>query len=207
MALAASIGVSKRDADEAWLTLCRGYLDPRRKYHTFEHVRWVLRRIDEMASVESHRGAKFDARTWNLIRWAAWFHDAVLSGSPDDEQLSADRACDFLGPDDSLLVRKIIMATTHDRVPLLYEAAVLCDADLAILGAEPEQFDDYECRVREEWAQVPDRLFQEARAAILKRFTRRPWIYMTEYGRQRWENQARTNLHRSLEKLAVGGTE
>lgn len=179
------------------------YQSPRRKYHTLEHIYWVLRRIDEMADDAKGRGAKFDEHEWDVLRWAAWYHDAVLEGSPDDEELSANKArWSFPGnaPGREEAAR-LILATAHDRVPLDHWAARLCDADLSILGADPEHFDRYEAQVREEWAHVPTELFNVARATILKRFADRHRIYMTDYGRTRWERKARQNLARSMAKL------
>jgi predicted metal-dependent HD superfamily phosphohydrolase len=183
------------------------YGKPPRRYHTLEHIGWGLRRLDEMAEVERRRGAKFDDEAWNLIRWAFWFHDAILCGSPDDEQLSADVAALELEAlhahtnERTDTVRRLIMATAHDRVPLAYDAAIMCDADLSILGASAEDFDRYEALVREEWAHVPEHLFAGARHQILGRIAAHPWIYMTEFGRQRWEVRARENLARSMASL------
>lgn len=182
------------------------YGSERRKYHTLEHIGWGLHRLDDMADEAKSRGAKFQAREWDLIRWAFWFHDFELEGSPNDEANSATAARLALsaagGPLlDCATVGRLIYATEHERIPLAHDAAVICDADLSILGAPDDAFDHYEALVREEWAHVPDLLFATARAVILKRFVDRPWIYMTDYGRTRWERKARANLARSLAKL------
>jgi predicted metal-dependent HD superfamily phosphohydrolase len=182
----------------------RAYSEPRRRYHTLVHIGWGLRRLDEMAEVERHRGAKFDEPFWNTIRWAFWWHDYSLNGSPDDEKKSAEAGVRWLPPGSKVEpadVRRLIMATAHDRVPLAYDAAIMCDADLSILGASVEDFDRYEALVREEWAHVPEHLFAGARYQILGRIAAHPWIYMTEFGRQRWEVRARENLARSMASL------
>lgn len=186
-----------------WKSVALAYSGPRRKYHTLEHVYWVLRRINEMADDAHGRGARFHPIDWDCLRWAAWYHDYTLNGSPEDEQQSADE-CRWASNGlmhEAYDAHQLILATAHDRIPLDHQAARLCDADLSILGADPEHFDRYEEQVREEWAHVPDELFKTARAVILKRFVERPWIYMTDYGRTRWERRARQNLERSMAKL------
>jgi predicted metal-dependent HD superfamily phosphohydrolase len=199
--------VHGRTSEKLFEKIEEAYSSGRRRYHTLEHVAWVLKRIDEMADVDVGRGAKFDAAGWNVIRWAAWYHDFVLDGSPDDEKQSADAAVRALpeqprgsNPHASDVYR-LILATGHDRIPLRHDEAALCDADLAILGAPIEVFNEYERRVREEWAHVPDELFAPARYVILKRFMDRPWIYMTLFGRERWEQRARSNLAISMARL------
>jgi len=182
------------------------YSSPMRRYHTLEHIGWGLKRIDDMADEDRTRGAKFQSREWDLIRWAFWFHDWVSAGEPTDEEVSgneASRAAQAagLGYVECATVARLVVATAHDRVPLRHDEAIICDADLSILGANEEAFDRYEQLVREEWAHVPDLLFATARAVILRRFAARPWIYMTDYGRTRWERKARANLGRSLAKL------
>lgn len=204
----------KTDPAPTYAKLHGAYEGPRRKYHTLTHVGWVLRRIDEMAEVERHRGAQFDAALWNTIRWAAWWHDYVCEGTPEDEAHSANEAWSegFVvrrgpGTDAACTLgtatRRLILATSHNRVPLKYDEAILCDADLSILGASDEDFDRYEALVREEWAHVPDHLFAGARHAILKRLARHPRLYWTQYGRDHWGVRADANLERSIAKLAA----
>jgi predicted metal-dependent HD superfamily phosphohydrolase len=59
------------------------------------------------------------------------------------------------------------------------DAAVLCDADLAILGAEPERFDHYDRQIREEYAWVPEPVYRQKRGEVLAGFLERPRIYRT----------------------------
>ena len=75
---------------------------------------------------------------------------------------------------------------------------MLVDIDLAILGAPPARFDEYEREVRAEYARVPDFLFRAKRKEILQAFRARPAIYSTAPMRERLETRARANLARSL---------
>ena len=85
--------------------------------------------------------------------------------------------------------------------PLDPDARLLVDIDLAILGAAPERFDEYEVQVRQEYAWVPGPLFRRKRREILQGFLDRPCIYTTEPFRTRFELQARSNLQRSVARL------
>jgi predicted metal-dependent HD superfamily phosphohydrolase len=95
------------------------------------------------------------------------------------------------------------MATRHKAVPRGTDAEILVDIDLSILGAAPDRFDEYERQVREEYAWVPDFLFRRERKAILKEFLARPQIFSSTHFRGRYEQQARSNLERSLERLGA----
>jgi predicted metal-dependent HD superfamily phosphohydrolase len=75
------------------------------------------------------------------------------------------------------------------------------DVDLAILGAAPERFAEYELQVRQEYAWVPGLLFRRKRRALLGQLLARPRIYATESFHQALELRARDNLRHSLARL------
>lgn len=78
---------------------------------------------------------------------------------------------------------------------------MLVDADLAILGAEPARFEEYEADIRQEYRWVPSFLYRRKRRALLREFLERPAIFCTAGFRQKYEAAARRNLERSLEAL------
>jgi predicted metal-dependent HD superfamily phosphohydrolase len=90
------------------------------------------------------------------------------------------------------------MATRHEAVPQTRDERVLIDVDLWILGAPEKRFDEYERQVREEYGWVPGLIYRRKRRAILESFVARPTIYSTERFIERYEQQARANLARSL---------
>jgi predicted metal-dependent HD superfamily phosphohydrolase len=90
------------------------------------------------------------------------------------------------------------MATRHEAVPQTKDEKVLIDVDLWILGAPQARFDEYEKQVREEYRWVPGLIYRHKRREILASFAARPTIYNTERFIERYEQQARANLARSL---------
>jgi predicted metal-dependent HD superfamily phosphohydrolase len=185
--------------------LVQVYSAPRRHYHTLAHVMLVLERISEILDAGP---ADFTVRDYLALQWAAWFHDAVMFVSVTDVMDSAFMAAEVLrqaGLSYPLIdtVHRLILATGHDRDKLYWDEAILVDADLSILGADREQFDEYERLVRLEYPDVSDVDFAAGRAKILKRFLDRHGIYFTEYGRKSWENKARANLRYSIHKLGA----
>ena len=98
-------------------------------------------------------------------------------------------------------VHALVMATCHDAQPTTADAGLLVDIDLSILGAGPERFDEYEVQVRQEYAWVPGLVFRRKRREILQGFLARPRIYATDPFHRRFEEQARANLQRSVDRL------
>ena len=98
-------------------------------------------------------------------------------------------------------VRTLILATKHDTFPVGGDALLLADIDLSIFGRAPNDFDEYERKIRGEYAWLPEEAYREGRAAILRRFLARNRIYHTEHFHCLFEEQARHNLEHSLSKL------
>lgn len=74
----------------------------------------------------------------DAVRLAAWYHDCVYEGLPDDEERSARRAeedLSRLGVAPAMVdevARLVRMTVTHDPAPGDHNGEVLSDADLAV---------------------------------------------------------------------------
>ena len=187
--------------------LVRRYAEPHRAYHVLAHIERCLDELDRVR----HLAADPDA-----IEAALWFHDAIYeTDRRDNEERSArlaDEALAEAGVDAARRTRiaDLILATRHDAPPdaagRAADERLVADIDLAILGAEPEDFDRYEAAIRREFAVVPAELFRAGRTSILRRFLNRRAIYATDEFRTRYEAQARTNLERSVAAPAIQRT-
>ncbi len=98
-------------------------------------------------------------------------------------------------------VANLIIATKHSATLTDSDVQLLIDIDLSILGQSEERFDEYERQVRKEYEWVPEDQFVAGRSAILKSFLDRSNIYSTQFFRNKYEMQARTNIARSLARL------
>ena len=205
-----------RHLADAWLTLARRagarddvagtgsallgrWSEPHRAYHDLAHLDEVLRRIDLLAVEADHP---------DLVRLAAWFHDAVYDpGATDNEERSAEVATVALaalglapGVVDEV-ARLVRLTATHAVGPADRDGAVLCDADLAVLAADPLRYQSYVEGVRREYAHLDDPAFARGRADVLHRLLDRPQLFMTAYGRREWEQLARTNVSAETRSL------
>ena len=176
------------------------YSEPHRKYHTVQHLDECFEKLDEVRALARHPAE---------VELALWFHDAIYDVKRhDNEKKSADwaRASAVAAgtPADACnRAHSLVMATRHKAVPRGTDAEILVDVDLSILGAAPERFDESERQVREEYAWVPEFVFRRERKAILKKILARPRIFSTARFRDRYEQQARSNIERSLERLGA----
>jgi predicted metal-dependent HD superfamily phosphohydrolase len=176
--------------------LLQAYSEPQRHYHTLQHLAECLQLQSESAHLAQHPAE---------MAIALWFHDAVYDvKAHDNEARSADWAVTTLqaaGVSAEVQARAhaLIMATEHTTAPLAGDAALLVDIDLAILGATPARFAEYERQIRQEYAWVPEDVFVEKRRAVLRSFMSRPHIYSTTFFHQMFETPARVNLQKTLQ--------
>jgi predicted metal-dependent HD superfamily phosphohydrolase len=177
------------------------YGDIRRGYHDLRHLREVLEHVEELMEA--------DHPALEAVLLAAWFHDAVYEGRPEDEERSARLAEDSLEPPlGAGLAREVarLVRLTAGHRPADDDLAgqVLCDADLAILAAGPERYADYVAGVRREHAHVPDADFATGRASVLRDLLAKPSLFHTAVARERWEEPARKNVAAELSSLSGG---
>jgi predicted metal-dependent HD superfamily phosphohydrolase len=174
------------------------YQEPHRHYHTLQHLDECLQFFAELRHLATNPGE---------IDLALWFHDAIYDPSRhDNEQLSAEWARSSVtdaGITSSIADRiyELVLATRHHAKPDAVDTKILIDVDLAILGAHQERFHEYERQIRNEYAFVPEPLFREKRAEILRGFLGRQTLFNTPLFIERYEQQARFNLNRALEVL------
>ncbi|WP_053736023.1 hypothetical protein [Nocardia sp. NRRL S-836] len=180
--------------------LAERYAEPHRAYHNTFHVVTVVRDSSALADAFA-----FSVEERAVLALAACAHDVIYDGKPgDDERASAQWARDRLaGLDEQHIARveSLVLATiTHSSDDPL--AHVLLDADLAILGSEPEHYERYRQAVRREYARYDDPAWRTGRAAVLRSLLERDDLYVTEPARQLWDAAARSNLARELQSLA-----
>ena len=186
--------------------LLGAYAEPRRGYHDLRHLEEVLDHLDVLLADPGTGPLRVDA---DVVRLAAWFHDAVYDGAPDDEERSARLAEESLAAAGvqveivAEVARLVRLTAAHDPADGDLAGAVLSDADLAVLAAEPERYAEYVSGVRREYAHVPDDAFRRGRAEVLRGLLAAPSLFRTAAGRRRWEARARANVEAELAALDV----
>jgi len=176
--------------------------EPQRRYHGVHHVTWVIRHVHDLA-------AEVAVRDLGAIIVAAFFHDAVYDPRASDNEACsarvAARALTGLGWDGgrTLAVTAMIQATAKHEWSADGDTAVLLDADLAVLGAEPSPYVAYVTGVRAEYAHLDAASWRDGRRHVLERLLSADPLFATEPGRRRWAARARANLTAELATLAA----
>jgi predicted metal-dependent HD superfamily phosphohydrolase len=179
------------------------YREPHRYYHTATHIMMVIRHLHEVsAMLESQPSAELLA--------AALYHDAIYDPrASDNEARCASLANSQLAEigwsyGRCATVGTMILATdghSSSYTELIPETAMLLDADLAILGADPRSYSAYVTGVRAEYFFVDDERWRSGRGRILQDFLDRPRIFATDYMNTEFEHRARANLEAELATL------
>lgn len=178
-------------ADAELQDLLRRYREPQRHYHTLQHLEECFAGFDLLLEAAARPGE---------IALALWFHDAVYDvRRHDNEARSAALAAGCLraaGADDGAVqrVHALVMATRSHEPGGDPDRAILLDIDLAILGAVPARFAQYERQVRAEYAHVAEADYRAGRRRALAGFSARPRIYLTARFFDAYERRARENL-------------
>ena len=191
---------------EVGADLIERWTGPGRAYHNLRHLTDVLARVDELAE-ETHEP--------ELVRLAAWYHGAIFDAAHpatyanrggEDEVASARLAREQLTalglPAASVdRVHQLVIALVrHSADPSDFDCAVLCDADLAMLAAEPQRYKAYLHDVRAEYAHLPVEDYVRARIRILKKLLARATLFSSPLGAA-WEEPARQNVSAELQRL------
>ena len=189
--------VAATDGDPIFDDLQARYTEAHRAYHNLEHIRECLDHFDAARHLT--------ARSIE-IELAVWFHDAIYDlQRHDNEERSAQLAEETLqavgsAPEMTRHVGDLIRLTTHTHAPV-GDGALLCDIDLAILGASPERFARYDADIRHEYQWVPEEVYRRERARVLGRFLERSRIYATPFFYGQLERPARANITARLSTL------
>ena len=180
-------------AEDAFADLASRYREPTRHYHTLDHIRAVLDRLDALWP---------DAPP--ALQLAAWLHDVVYdSRAADNEERSADYARAILPalgvPSDVIeeTARLIFLTRSHETDPDDRAGRTLLDADLAVLSADGPTYDAYAAAIRREYAWVAEADYRAGRRRVLERFLVRQRIFLT-MAMAEAEARARDNLRREI---------
>ncbi|MFT4471783.1 DUF4031 domain-containing protein [Arthrobacter sulfonylureivorans] len=188
--------------------LLERWAEPHRHYHAPGHLLAVLEALGQLAPTA-------DSTLRPRAVWlAAWFHDAVYNGrAGQDEQESAELAAARLptagiGPEETAeVVRLVLLTAGHSPGPQDASGALLCDADLAVLGGGPAEYRSYVRNVRQDYAHVADAEFAAGRTAVVRRLLELDPLYRTPAAREKWLDSAQRNLSAELEAWQLHGAD
>lgn len=185
--------------DSLWNQIVSEYSNSKRHYHNLEHLNIVYQILYKV---------KAEIKNWDAIIFCLFYHDIIYKVSKNNNEeksaLVAKKVLDELNVSNktSELVYKMIMATKGHSISLQEDINYFTDADLAILGKSPEQYNIYINSIRKEYKIYPDFMYNKGRIKVLKSFLDRRRIHKTGFFFKNFENQARENMTSEIRTLS-----
>ncbi|OFY83692.1 MAG: hypothetical protein A3F72_12830 [Bacteroidetes bacterium RIFCSPLOWO2_12_FULL_35_15] len=186
--------------NQCYDTLCYGYYEPERYYHNMQHIQSMLEEI---------YNCKNNSLDIDSLLFATWFHDVSYNPkSHTNEAESAALAIVLLKqldvPEVKIqTVQKLILSTINHTKATNSDTNLnfFLDCDLKILGATKEEYMLYAENIRKEYKHVIGFIYRMERKKVLKRFIESASIYRTDYFRNKYEEQARSNILFEIKNL------
>jgi len=146
----------------------------------------------------------------DAVEMAIWFHDVVYDVPTDDNEKASARlftklAVGSVRLDFGQTVHDMILATQHPQIPSNKDEKFLVDVDLSSFGLPWEDMSRDSDNVRQEFASTSDEDFYAGHTAFMRALLGRPHFFATEFFRDRYEDQARSNIARLLEEFRATG--
>ncbi|PSB59419.1 HD domain-containing protein [Chamaesiphon polymorphus] len=212
----------RQEIDRVFQLLVAAYTQPDRHYHNLHHIDHFLTILDPLGQ-RSYRFTTTDGdRSFPTLQdpisisLAAWFHDFIYDSQASDNELqSANAAKELLTNicqvNDSFMqqiapkidrIQQLILATCgHQIDPNDSDLCIFLDADLAILGTDPERYQAYARAIRREYSWVSDADYRAGRIRVLESFLERDRLYCTDVLFDELESIARLNLECEIASL------
>lgn len=181
-----------------WEEIESQYNGTGRYYHNMKHLESLLIQLTEISSTVAD---------WDAVLFAVFYHDIVYDVQrTDNEEQSAVIAglrMEYIGvpPERITNCKQIILATRSHQYDRGEDVNLFTDADLSILGQDPQLYDIYCDHVRNEYACFPDAIYMPARKKVLENFLQMNRIFKTDHFHIKFEIPARQNLQSEIDRL------
>lgn len=181
--------------------------EPWRRHHDSSHLdQMVDVLVPNIADLENPRRVFWSLIGHDSIYLPELYHPKLPKGLNEEKsaQLTIGSLSKWLNFEEVEKIGEDIRSTAdhkwnqHDK-----DQAYLLDADLSILGSEPEVFDEYDRSIREEYSFVDLANFRFVRRGILKHFFENDRLFLTDVFYEQFETQSKENLERKIEEYYI----
>lgn len=102
-------------------------------------------------------------------------------------------------------IYRLVRETAHGsgEKPTEYLSMIMHDLDMSILAAPPERYALYVADIMTEFGIYPGREFAKARAELLEKWIADENLFVTEYGKAKFLENARQNMREELFRIKV----
>ncbi len=184
--------------ENLWSEIEKNYSGKGRYYHNSEHLENMFSELDSVKQ-----------KIVNLenISFSVFYHDIIYDAT---SKINEEKSAEFaelrlkklnIDRDSIEKISAQILATKAHQKSGDNDVNYLLDADLSILGKDPETYLDYTKKIRKEYSIYPDLLYKPGRKKALKHFLELENIFKTEDFREKYEKQARENIQFEIDRL------
>lgn len=181
-----------------WSEIEKRYSEKGRHYHNLLHLENMFKELENVKSRISN---------FTTVSFSVFYHDIVYNATSKSNEEKSALFAETRLPDLNLNKKYIktvsiqILATKFHQKSEDEDTNYLLDADLSILGKDPESYLAYTQMIRKEYSIYPDLLYKPGRKKILKHFLELNSIFKTEYFKEKYEAQARQNISTEIKLL------
>lgn len=195
--------ISKFSNDEKlkldyWQEIEKSYSQKSRKYHNLAHLENMILELENV---------KDEISDYDALLFSVFYHDIVYKAtSKDNEEKSAEIAkkrlekINFSSEKIPKIYNQILATKSHNRSDDS-DTDFLLDADLAILGKDWKDYENYIHQIRKEYSIYPDFLYNPGRKKVLTHFLEFDEIFKTNHFKEKYEKIARENIKREISIL------
>lgn len=180
---------------ERWAALESRHSKTGRHFHTLDELAFRLELLETTGSDTAH------------LRLALYYHHVVHDPCGENNELQSARlareelAEAGVKEKDSAVVYDLIRLTDPLPSPAMEHDGLFLDLHHAWLGSPPDQFERFSRNLRQDFSWLPDgRYLRQRMNEIMSLLDRQP-LYQTADFRERFEDQARTNLTAEISRL------
>jgi len=195
--LLTNYNVDLETTKDLWKEIKTNHSKSGRHYHNLDHLIDLHNQLIEV---------KDKIKNWNVILFTLFYHDVIYkSTKKDNEEQSgklAIKRMTEIGVQESEInqCHQQILATKYHKENSDSDTNYFTDADLSILGREPNKYKDYCRKIRKEYSIYPNFLYNKGRKKVIEHFLSMPRIYKTEEFYNKYEKQAKQNLLEELNR-------
>lgn len=184
--------------ENLWLKIEKKHSEKGRFYHNLDHLENMFLELEAV---------KDQILNYTAITFSVFYHDIIYDAtSRANEEKSAEFAVSRLEElnTDQAIIKEVfeqILATKTHQISNHHDTNYLLDADLSVLGKDPEAYRDYTQKIRKEYSFYPDLLYKPGRKKVLQHFLELESIFKTDYFKSKYEKQAKENIQSELNNL------
>lgn len=181
-----------------WQEIEKSCSQKSRKYHNLAHLENMILELENV---------KDEISDFDALLFSVFYHDIVYKvTSKDNEEKSAEIAKKRLeriniSNERIIKIYNQILATKSHKISDDSDTNFLLDADLAILGKDWKDYENYVRQIREEYSIYPDFLYNPGRKKVLTHFLEFDEIFKTNHFKEKYEKIARENIKREISIL------